>query len=105
MSFVRALCHGAGDRPVLDFQLSFVTLDQQLDFARFPTTPGNRRPYSQLTYRSDYSTFLNTEEIASESSTLWISLPCLTTTKAKCSGTGLLGVLTTAVPVQSGLMA
>ena len=52
-----------------------------------------------------YLTLVNTLAIASESSTVRISLPRLTTTKGRTSGTGLLGVLTTAVPVQSGLTA
>src|SRR5215469_3133236 len=57
---------------------------------------------SQLTYRSNQSTLTDTVESAFASSTSWISLPCLTTTKAKFSGTGLFGVLVTAVPVQFG---
>ncbi len=51
----------------------------------------------------DYSTLINTVEIASELSIMWISVPCLTSTKKRLSGTGLLGVFTVAVPVQSGL--
>jgi Tfp pilus assembly protein PilO len=58
---------------------------------------------SQLPYRSDYSTLMDTVASACASSTLCISLPCLTTTKARFSGTGLLGVLVTSVPVQFGL--
>ena len=58
---------------------------------------------SQLTSRSDYSTLMDTVASAFASSTLWISLPCLTTTKNRFSGTGLFGVLATAAPVQFGL--
>jgi hypothetical protein len=58
---------------------------------------------SQLTSRSDYSTLMDTVASAFASSTLWISLLCLITTKNKFSGTGLFGVLPTAVPVQFGL--
>lgn len=47
-----------------------------------------------------YSTLMKTETIAFASSTVRTSLPSLTTTKASFSGTGLLGVVTTAVPVQ-----
>ena len=47
------------------------------------------------------STFVNTLTIACASSTVRSSLPPFTTTNTRLSGAGLLGVLTTIVPVQS----
>ncbi len=73
---------------VLEERPGAVQLLEQIAFMR-----------SQLTSRSDYSTLMDTVASAFASSTLRISLPCLTTTKAKFSGKGLFGVLTTAVPV------
>src|SRR5437588_6747251 len=59
--------------------------------------------HSQLADHNDQSTLMNTVLRACASSTAWISVPCLTTTKARFSGAGLLGVWPTMVPVQSGL--
>jgi hypothetical protein len=56
-----------------------------------------------ITTVGNYSTLLNTVETASELSIMCISVPCLTSTKKRFSGTGLLGVFTVAIPVQSGL--
>ena len=47
------------------------------------------------------STLVNTLTIACASSTVRSSLPPFTTTNTRLSGAGLLGVLTTIVPVQS----
>jgi hypothetical protein len=56
--------------------------------------------HSQLGYRGDSPTLIHVPAIALAFRTVWNSLPCLTTTKNRLSGTGLLGVLSTIVPVQ-----
>jgi hypothetical protein len=51
-------------------------------------------------YRGDSPTLIHVAAIALALRTLRNSVPCLTTTKNRLSGTGLLGVLSTIVPVQ-----
>ncbi len=69
-------------------------------------SPGMRGPFlsnRNQTIAGDYLTLLPTVLTAFASTTWWISLPCLTTTKCRFIGEfGFPGTLITATPVQSG---
>lgn len=52
----------------------------------FRRSPRPDFQYSQPAHHSDYSTFMPTLLTAFASTTVWISLPCLTSTKCRLRG-------------------